>query len=252
MTSRVLGSFTQAFDKWRKASVLRRYSGGAHPVNTGTNIHADDPTSATHSSPTNFSGTGLPARGEPRRRAKLSGAHLVDPRQETRLNRRTGPPSRRRPVQGKFIAQTTNQLWLADITEHRTDERALRLHHQGFTLTLLHNGLHRRRRGRAGTRQRCHRILLLRYSNGTSATGDADPPEPNYAWRPSPGASGPTIDAAKAPSSDSTPTEFELLHTPVAIAPVAIAANNLHRTHHLDLGSLHPQRCAIQMLGATR
>ncbi len=66
-------------------------------------------------------------RGEPGAAAVQQPADLVRFRQKRGLNRKAGPPVHDDLVGRDFTAAAPNQLWLTDITEHRTDEGKLYL-----------------------------------------------------------------------------------------------------------------------------
>lgn len=127
VTCRVLGFSTQAFYKWRKAPVSQRDWDDAHLINAARDIHADDPAFGYR-----FIADELPGRGitaSENRVARLcSQEHIWSIFAKKRgLNRRSGPPVHDDLVQRLFSADAPNQVWLADITEHRTDEGKLYL-----------------------------------------------------------------------------------------------------------------------------
>ena len=127
VTCRVLGFSTQAFYKWRKAPLSQRDWDDAHLINAARDIHADDPAFGYR-----FIADELPGRGiaaSENRVARLCSQERIWSifAKKRGLNRRSGPPVHDDLVQRQFSAPTTDQVWLADITEHRTDEGKLYL-----------------------------------------------------------------------------------------------------------------------------
>ncbi|WP_110882097.1 IS3 family transposase [Mycolicibacterium vulneris] len=127
VTCRVLGFSTQAFYKWRKAPVSQRDWDDAHLINAARDIHADDPAFGYR-----FIADELPGRGisaSENRVARLCSQERIwsISAKKRGLNRRSGPPVHDDLVHRQFSAQSANQVWLADITEHRTDEGKLYL-----------------------------------------------------------------------------------------------------------------------------
>ncbi|CAA0100101.1 Uncharacterised protein [Mycolicibacterium vanbaalenii] len=116
VTCRVLGFSTQAFYKWRKAPLSQRDWDDAHLINAARGIHAAE-----------LPGRGITA-GE-NRVARLCSQERIWSifAAKCGLNRRSGPPVHDDLVQRQFSALAANQVWLADITERRTDEGKLYL-----------------------------------------------------------------------------------------------------------------------------
>ena len=127
VTCRVLGFSTQAFYKWKKKPVTQRDWDDAHLINIAREIHADDPAFGYR-----FIADELPDRGitaSENRVARLcSQERLWSVFSKKRgLNKKAGPPVHDDLVDRQFTAQERNQIWLTDITEHRTDEGKLYL-----------------------------------------------------------------------------------------------------------------------------
>jgi putative transposase len=127
VTCRVLGFSTQAFYKWRKAPLTPRDWNDAHLINAALAIHADDPAFGYR-----FIADELPARGivaGENRVARLCSQESIWSifAKKRGLNRRSGPPVHDDLVDRQFGAQAANEIWLTDITEHRTDEGKLYL-----------------------------------------------------------------------------------------------------------------------------
>ncbi len=122
VTCRVLGFSTQAFYKWRKAPVSQRDWDDAQLINVARDIHADDPAFGYRFIADELPGRGITA-GENRVARLCSQEHIWSVFAKKRgLNRRSGPPVHDDLVQRQFSAEAPNQVWLADVTEHRTDE----------------------------------------------------------------------------------------------------------------------------------
>ncbi len=122
VTCRVLGFSTQGFYKWRKAPLTQRDWDDAHLINAALAIHTDDPAFGYR-----FIADELPAHGIVAGENKV--ARLCSQERiwsifakKRGLNRRSGPPVHDDLVDRQFGAQAANQVWLTDITEHRTDE----------------------------------------------------------------------------------------------------------------------------------
>ncbi len=127
VTCRVRGFSTQAFYKWRKVPVSQRDWDDAHLINAARDILADDPAFGYRFIADELSGRGITA-GENRVARLCSQERIWSTFAKKRgLNRRSGPPVHDDLVQRQFSAHTVNQVWLADITEHRTDEGKLYL-----------------------------------------------------------------------------------------------------------------------------
>ena len=127
VTCRVLGFTTQAFYKWKKQPVTQRDWDDAHLINVAREIHADDPAFGYR-----FIADELPERGilacENRVARLCSQERLWSVFSKKRgLNRKAGPPVHDDLVDRQFTAKERNQIWLTDITEHRTDEGKLYL-----------------------------------------------------------------------------------------------------------------------------
>lgn len=127
VTCRVLGFSTQAFYEWRKAPLTQRDWDDAHLINAARDIHADDPAFGYRFIADELPGRGITA-GENRVARLCSQERIWSIFAKKRgLNRRSGPPVHDDLVQRQFSAQAANQVWLTDITEHRTDEGKLYL-----------------------------------------------------------------------------------------------------------------------------
>jgi putative transposase len=127
VTCRVLGLSTQAFYKWRKNPVTQRDWDDAHLIDAAHEIHADDPAFGYR-----FISDELPARGitvGENRVARLCSQERIWSvfAKKPGLTRKAGPPVHDDLVKREFTAHEANQVWLTDITEHRTDEGKLYL-----------------------------------------------------------------------------------------------------------------------------
>lgn len=122
VTCRVLGFSTQGFYKWKKNPVTQRDWDDAHLINAALAIHTDDPAFGYR-----FIADELPDRGisaGENRVARLCSQERIWSvfAKKKGLTKKAGPPVHDDLVDRKFTAQEPNQVWLTDITEHRTDE----------------------------------------------------------------------------------------------------------------------------------
>ncbi|RDI10341.1 transposase InsO family protein [Rhodococcus sp. AG1013] len=127
VTCRVLGFSTQAFYKWRKAPVTQRDWDDAHLIDAAREIHADDPAFGYRFIADELPDRGITA-GENRVARLCSQERIWSVFSKKRgVNRKAGPPVHDDLVDRQFAAGQPNELWLTDITEHRTDEGKLYL-----------------------------------------------------------------------------------------------------------------------------
>lgn len=124
---RVLGFSKQAYYAWRTNRVCQRDWDDAYLINAAVDIHHDDPAFGYR-----FITDELPERGLRAGRNRM--ARLCRQQRiwsvfakKKGLTRRAGPPVHDDLVQRQFRAERANQVWLTDITEHRTDEGKLYL-----------------------------------------------------------------------------------------------------------------------------
>ena len=128
VTCRVLGFSPQGFYKWRAKPVSDRDWSDAQLVDAAREIHADDPTFGYR-----FITDELTAeRGiiaSENRVQRLCSSHGIFSvlSRKRRGGRRPGPAVHDDRVRRDFNASSPNELWLTDITEHRTDEGKLNL-----------------------------------------------------------------------------------------------------------------------------
>jgi putative transposase len=123
----VLGFSTQAFYKWRKAPLTQRDWDDALLINAAMTIHADDPAFGYR-----FIADELPAHGilaGENRVARLCSQESICSifAKKRGLSRRSGPAVHDDLLDRQCCAQARNDVWLTDITEHRTDEGKLYL-----------------------------------------------------------------------------------------------------------------------------
>jgi len=127
VTCRVLGFSKQAFYQWRASPVSQRDWDDAHLTNAAWDAHHDDPTFGYRFIADELRDAGFTA-GENRIWRLCSQQRLWSAFSKKRgLTRKAGPPVHDDLVERDFTATRPNQLWLTDITEHRTDEGKLYL-----------------------------------------------------------------------------------------------------------------------------
>jgi len=128
VTCRVLSFTPQAFHKWRANPVSGRDWSDAHLVDAAREIHADDPVFGYR-----FIADELRAEhgieASENRVARLCSSHGIFSVLARKKGRRPRPgePVHDDLVRREFRAEQPNELWLTDITEHRTDEGKLYL-----------------------------------------------------------------------------------------------------------------------------
>jgi len=110
-----------------ESPITQRDWDNAHLINAAYDIHADDPAFGYR-----FIADELPSRGiiagENRVARLCSQQHIWSVFANKKgLNRKSGPPVHDDLVSRRFTAQSPYQLWLTDITEHRTDTGKLYL-----------------------------------------------------------------------------------------------------------------------------
>ncbi|MHA7284511.1 IS3 family transposase [Arthrobacter sp. TMS2-4] len=124
---RVLGFSKQAFYAWKAAPVTDRDWSDAHLINAAINVHRDDPAFGYRFIADELGDQGFSA-GENRVARLCSSQQIWSVFAKKRgLTRKAGPPVHDDHVQREFVAAGPDQLWLTDITEHRTDEGKLYL-----------------------------------------------------------------------------------------------------------------------------
>ena len=124
---RVLGFSKQAFYAWEKHPVCDRAWEEAHLINAAVDAHRDDPAFGYRFIADELAAQGFTA-SERRVWRLCSQQRLWSVFAKKRgLNRRAGPPVHDDLVEQDFTATAPNQLWLTDITEHRTNAGKLYL-----------------------------------------------------------------------------------------------------------------------------
>ena len=126
VTCRVLGFSPQAFYQWRANPVSTRDWSDAHLVDAAREIHADDPVFGSRFIADELAAEHGIAASENRvhRLCKQHRIHSVISRRRGR-GLKAGPAVHDDLVRREFSASRPNELWLTDITEHRTDEGKL-------------------------------------------------------------------------------------------------------------------------------
>jgi putative transposase len=112
----------QAFYQWRGNPVSQRDWDDAHVTNAAYDAHHDDPAFGYRFIADELKQTGLTA-GENRVWRLCPQQQLWSALAKKRgLRGKAGPPVHEDHVQRNFTATRPNELWLTDITEHRSDD----------------------------------------------------------------------------------------------------------------------------------
>ena len=133
---RVLGLSTQGYYKWLKEPVCQRDWDDAHTIDSLYEIHEDDPTLGYRFLTDELADAGITA-GENRvaRLCQMAGIAASHHHKKGKAGK-PGPAvhddllasiDERGRVRHEFVASAPNQIWLTDITEHRTAEGKLYL-----------------------------------------------------------------------------------------------------------------------------
>jgi transposase InsO family protein len=127
VTCRVLGFSTQAFNKWRRNPVSRRDWDEAHLINAAMDVHSDDPAFGYRFISDELADAGHVA--SERRVWRICSQQRIFSAfaKKKGMRKKAGPPVHDDLVRRNFSAPRANELWLTDITEHRTDEGKLYL-----------------------------------------------------------------------------------------------------------------------------
>jgi transposase InsO family protein len=126
VTCRVVGFTPQAYYKWCENPISRRDWSDAHLVDAAREIHADDPAFGYRFIKDALEDEhGISASEN--RVARLCSSHGIFSILAKRKGRRPRPkePVHDDLVRREFRARGPNELWLTDITEHRTGEGKL-------------------------------------------------------------------------------------------------------------------------------
>lgn len=129
VTCRVLGFTPQAFYRWLEEPVSQRDWDNAHLIDLAHDVHADDPEFGYRM----IAGVLALEQGvhvsENRmaRQCASGGIFSVLAKRKHRGGKRPGPAVHDDLVRRVFTASGPNELWLTDITEHRTAEGKLYL-----------------------------------------------------------------------------------------------------------------------------
>jgi transposase InsO family protein len=127
VTCRVLGFSTQAFNKWRRNPVSRRDWDEAHLINAAMDVHSDDPAFGYRFISDELADAGHVA--SERRVWRICSQQRIFSAfaKKKGMRKKAGPRVHDDLVRRNFSAPRANELWLTDITEHRTDEGKLYL-----------------------------------------------------------------------------------------------------------------------------
>ncbi len=125
VTCRVLGFSKQGYFKWRRRPVCPRDLENAYLTNAAVDVNHDDPAFGYRFIADELGRLGHRA-SENRVWRLCSEQRLWSAHARKRgLSRRPGPPVHDDLVERDFTADAPNELWLTDITEHRTLEGKL-------------------------------------------------------------------------------------------------------------------------------
>lgn len=128
VTCRVLGFSKQAFYAWYAHPVSDRDWDEAHLLNAAYGIHADDPEFGHRFIADELQVAGY--RASERRVWRLCSQQRLfsqTAKKARKSGKKPGPPVCDDRVERDFTAEGVNELWLTDITEHRTREGKLYL-----------------------------------------------------------------------------------------------------------------------------
>ena len=127
VTCRVLGFSKQGFYRWLAAPVTDREWNDAHLINTAMEIHEADPAFGYRFITDELAGRGfVVSENRVQRLCCQQGLWSVTAKRRG-LGRRPGPAVHDDLVRRDFTAETLNEMWLTDITEHPTSEGKLYL-----------------------------------------------------------------------------------------------------------------------------
>jgi transposase InsO family protein len=125
VTCRVLQFSKQGYFQWRRRPICRRDLENAYLTNAAVDVHHDDPAFGYRFIADELGRLGHQA-SENRVQRLCSAQRLWSAHAKKRgLSRRPGPPVHDDLVERHFSALVPNELWLTDITEHRTGEGKL-------------------------------------------------------------------------------------------------------------------------------
>lgn len=129
VTCGILGFTPQAYRKWRAAPVSQRDWDDAILIDAALDVHADDPEFGYRFIADELAAEHGITASENRvhRLCSQQGIFSVLAKRKRRGGRRPGPAVHDDLVRRRFTAPRPNELWLTDITEHRTDEGKLYL-----------------------------------------------------------------------------------------------------------------------------
>lgn len=133
---RVLGFSTQGYYKWLKEPVCGRDVDDAHLINQLVDLHEDDPTLGYRFLTDELEHEGVVcSENRVHRLCRIGGIQACHARKKGKAGRPGPPvhddllaaPDEHGRIRHHFTAKAPNQIWLTDITEHRTREGKLYL-----------------------------------------------------------------------------------------------------------------------------
>lgn len=121
VTCRVLKFSTKNYYRWLRNPVTRRDLENAYLTNAAIDVHHDDPVFGYRFIADELADAGF-AASEQRVWRICSEQHLwIQFTKRSRLYKKSGPAVHEDHVQRDFSATRPNEIWLTDITEHRTN-----------------------------------------------------------------------------------------------------------------------------------
>jgi putative transposase len=127
VTCRVLGFSKQAFYKWKANPITQREWDEAHLINAALDVHRDDPAFGYRFITDELQDQNITTcENRVHRLCKQQGIWSSFSKKRG-LNRKSGPPVHDDFVKRVFNTHQQDNVWLTDITEHRTSEGKLYL-----------------------------------------------------------------------------------------------------------------------------
>jgi transposase InsO family protein len=143
VTCRVLNFSTKNYYRWLRNPETSRDLENAYLTNAASDAHHDDPVFGYRFIADELKDAGYRVSERRVWRRCSEQEIFCSFSRRSKSSKRPGPAAHDDHVQRHFTASRPNEVWLTDITEHRTNEGKLNLmRHQG-PLLQSHHGLHR-------------------------------------------------------------------------------------------------------------